>query len=72
MSGGDLKINHLFFTDDLSKNEREIDRLLSSVQLLSKDICTEFGIKKCGVLVLKRGKVAQNGGDCTTQSEKGT
>ena len=38
MAGGDLKINHLFFMDDLklySKHEREIDGPLSSVKLLS-------------------------------------
>ena len=48
--------------DDLilyGKNETEIDGLLSSVELLSEDICMDFGIKKSGVLVLKRGKVAK-------------
>lgn len=72
-SGGDLKINHLFFMEDLklfSKNEREIDGLLSSVQLLSKYICMEFGIKKSGMLFLKRGKVARMEEVVLTSQEK--
>ena len=54
------KLNHLLFMDDLkifAKSEREISGLISTVQILSNDIGMEFGIKKCGVLVLKRGKV---------------
>ena len=44
---GDLKI--------FSKNEKEINSLVSTVQAVSKDIGMEFGkIKKCGMLVLKR------------------
>ena len=51
--------------DDLkifAKSEREIKGLVSTVQILSKDIGMEFGIKKCGVLVLKRGKVVSSEG----------
>ena len=41
--------------DDLkifAKSEREGNGLVSTVQILSNNIGVEFGIKKCGVLVL--------------------
>ena len=56
---GTEKINHLFFMDDLKlfcKNESETNSLISSVHAISKDIKMEFGIQKCGLLVMKRGK----------------
>ena len=37
---GNLKVNHLLFMDDLKlfrKNEREIDTLVKTVQVISKD-----------------------------------
>ena len=46
--------------DDLkifAKSEREVNGLVSTVQILSNDTGMEFGIKKCGALVMKRGKV---------------
>ena len=51
--------------DDLKifvKSEREVNGLVSIVQILNNDIRMEFGIKKCGVLVLKRGKVESSEG----------
>ena len=62
---GTAKINHLFFMDDLklfSKNEKEINSLVSTVHSVSKDIKMEFGIQKCGVLVMKGGKVIKTQG----------
>ena len=59
------KLNHLLFMDDLkifAKSEREINGLISTVQILSNDIGIEFEIKKCGVLVLKRGAVVSSEG----------
>ena len=49
------KLNHLLVMDDLNifaKSECEINGLVSTVQILSNDIGMEFGIKKCGALVL--------------------
>ena len=54
------KINHLLFMDDLklyAKNEKGLDSLVQTVRIFSKDIGMEFGIDKCGKLVLKRGKI---------------
>ena len=62
---GDVKINNLFFIDDLKvygKDKAEIESLVSTVQLVSQDIAMEFGIKKCGVAVLKRGKLCKSEG----------
>ena len=42
------KLNHLLFMDDLNifaKSEREVSGLVSTVQILSNDIGTEFGIR---------------------------
>ena len=59
------KLNHVLFMDDLkifAKSKREVNGLISTVQILSDDIGMEFGIKKCGVLVLKRGKILSSEG----------
>lgn len=46
--------------DDLKtfeKTEREINRLVSTVQLFSKAIGIEIGIKKCGMFINQKRKV---------------
>ena len=51
--------------DDLkifAKSGHEINGLISTVQILNNDIGMKFGIKKCGVLVLKRGIVVSSEG----------
>ena len=53
------KVNHLFFMDDLKlygKNDKEIDSLFKTVWQCSEDIKLEFGILKCAVVSLRRGK----------------
>ena len=60
--GRECKINHLLFMDDLKlfgKSYEQINALAQTVHIFSSDIGMEFGIKKCGVLVLKRGKIAK-------------
>ena len=57
--GKQQRINHLLFMDDLKlygKSEVQIDFLVKTIQLVSTDTEMEFGIKKCGVLILQRGK----------------
>ena len=64
LKSGD-KLNHLLFMDDLklfAKDEREINGLLSTVQIFSNDIQMEFGIKKCGILIMERGKAISTEG----------
>ena len=51
--------NQVLFMDDLKlygKSESEIKGLLSTVEVFSQDIGMEFGIKKCDVIILNRGK----------------
>ena len=60
--GKQQRTNHLLFMDDLKldgKSEVQIDSLVKTIQLVSTDIGMEFGIKKCGVLILKGGKVVE-------------
>ena len=61
------RINHLLFMDDLklfAKNVDQIDSLVNTVRLFSEDIKMEFGLSKCGVLIMKRGKVVESDGLC--------
>ena len=58
----EYKLNHLLFIDDLKlfpKSEAKMDKLVRTVHVFSTDIGMEFGMKKCGILTMKRGKVAR-------------
>ena len=51
--------------DDLKlygKSEEQIDSLVRTVHIVSTDIGMEFGYRKCGLLILKRGKIVRNQG----------
>ena len=53
-----FKLNHLLFLDDIKlfvKSEEQIDSLVQIVFIFSKDIGIEFGLRKCGVVILKKG-----------------
>ena len=68
-----IKINHFFFMDDLKlfgKNENKIDSLASIVNLISQDMGMQFGIKKCVVVHLKRGKLSKTAGIELVNGEK--
>ena len=57
---GEEQINHLLFVDDLKlygSSENEIKGLVTTVDVFSQDIGMEFVIKKCGVIIMNRGKV---------------
>ena len=50
------RLNHSIFMDDLklfATSHVQIDSLVNAVYTFSEDIGMEFGIKKCGALVLK-------------------
>ena len=53
-------MNHLLFTDDLKLNQ--IDSLMQTVHIFSENTGMQFGIKKCGVLIIERGKVIRTHG----------
>ena len=59
------KINHLLFMDDLklySRNEKGLDSLVQTVLVFSEDIGMKFGIEKCAMLVMEKGKMVKSVG----------
>ena len=71
--GGGERFNHVLFMDDLKlygKSEKEIKGLWSTVEVFSQDVGMEFGIKKCGVIIINRGKVKSTDGIEISSSEK--
>ena len=62
---GGEKINHLLFMDDLklfAKSEEQIDSMVNSVRIFLDNIKMEFGLSKCVILIIKRGKVVTREG----------
>lgn len=60
------KINHLLFMDNLKlygKNIWELDSLIQTVRIFSTDIGMEFGISKCAMIQMKRGKIVSSEGN---------
>ena len=60
-----FKSNNLLFMDDLklfvrSKNQK--DSLVQTMHIFIEDFGMQFGIEKCGVLIMKRGKVIRANG----------
>ena len=67
------KLNHLLFMDDLKlygRNVNEIDSLIQSVRIFSQDIGMEFGIQKCAMLKIVRGKMVECEGISLPNGEK--
>ena len=61
----EYKLNHLLFMDDLklyAKSEEQTNMLVRAVYVFSTDIGMEFGIKKCGILTMTRGKIVKSEG----------
>ena len=59
------KINHLLFMDDLklySRSEKGLDSLVQTVRFFNVDIGIEFGIEKCAMLVMEKGKTVKSVG----------
>ena len=64
------KVNHLMYMDDIklfAKNEKELETLIHTVRIYSRDIGMEFGIEKCVMLVRKSGKTTSNWRERTTK-----
>ena len=58
----EFELNHLLFMDCLKlfgKNDDQIDSLVQTVFTFSEDIGMEFGLKRCGVVILKKGKLVK-------------
>ena len=64
-SGSKEKINHLLFMDDLklyNRNEKGLGTLVQTIRVFSEDIGMEFGIEKCAMLVIEKGKTVKSVG----------
>ena len=51
---GDLKLN--------SPGEKQLDSLVQTLRVFSEDIGREFGIEKCAMLVMEKGKIVKSFG----------
>ena len=61
----EYKLNHLLFMDDLklyAKSEEQTNTLVRTMYAFSTDIGMEFGINKCEILTMKRGKIVKSEG----------
>ena len=61
----EYKLNHLLFMDDLklyAMSEEQTNTLVRTMNVFRTDIGMEFGIKKCGILTMKRGKIVKSEG----------
>ena len=61
---GGSTINHLMFMDDIKlfgRGTKEIDTLVQTVRIVSSDIRKEFGIEKCALVNIQRGKTRTEG-----------
>ena len=59
------KISHLLFMDDWklhSRNEKGLESLAQTVRVFSEDIGMDFGIEKCAMLVMEKGKIVKSVG----------
>ena len=57
------KLNSFLFMDDsklYAKSEEQTNTLVKTVYVFNTNIGMEFGIKKCGILTMKRGKVVKS------------
>jgi hypothetical protein len=56
-----FKISHLLYMDDLklySANEIELNDLITITKQFSDDVGMEFGLDKCKVMHMKKGKIS--------------
>ena len=51
--------------DDLKifgKSEKQLETLVNTARIFSGDICMEFGIEKCRMILMKKRKFSKNEG----------
>ncbi|XP_066950850.1 uncharacterized protein [Macrobrachium rosenbergii] len=59
---GGNRINHLMFMNDIKmygKSVKETDTLIQTVRIVSGDIRMEFGIEKCALVNIQKGKMTK-------------
>ena len=64
-SGSKENIIHLLFMDALklySRDEKGLESLVETIRVFSEDIGMEFGIDKCALLKMEKGKIVKSVG----------
>ena len=59
------KINHLLFMDDLklySRSEKGLNSSVQTVRVFTEDLGMKFGIEKCAMLIMEKGKIVKSVG----------
>ena len=59
------RINYLMLMDSIKlfgRGTKEIDTLVQTVRIVSGDIRMEFGIEKCALVNIQRGKITRTEG----------
>ena len=59
------KVNHLLFMDDLklyASNEKSFESLILTIRVFGNKIEMEFGVEKCAVLTIMKGKITNSDG----------
>ena len=46
----------------MNSNEKELNSLVQTIHVLSEDIGMEYGIEKCAMLVIEKGKIVKSVG----------
>ena len=62
------KVNHLLLMDDLKlyvSNKKSLESLIQTALAFNNDTGMEFGVEKCAVLTMKKGKMANSDGIVT-------
>ena len=74
---GKERLNHLLFMENVKlygSNDKKINSLVKVVKIVSGDIGIQFGLDKCAVLKMKRGKQVNcegiDLGDCAVTDEE--
>ena len=55
----EMNVYHLLYVDDFKlhrKSKDDLETLMNTVRILTDDIKIRFDIRKCGILVMKRGR----------------
>ena len=62
ITSGNQELSYLLFMDYLklyAKSKRKLDLFIQTMGIFSDDVSMVFGLDKCAVLVVKRGKIVR-------------
>ena len=56
--------NHFLFIVDLNlfeRTEKQLDTVINKLHIYDEEMRMEFGISKCGILIMQKGKLVYRG-----------